>query len=374
MILLVAQLLLVLIYPFVHAGLVDLCGLNCFPAATPPKRHFYIYWNVPTVMCHKYGLDFSEVKTFNILQNNDDKFRGDIMTIMYDPGQFPAMVPHEQYPGQDKYKRRNGGVPQMGKFNKHKTAFIEDLDTQIPNVNFSGIGVIDFEKWKPIFRQNWGETRIHKNISIELVKQVHSLWSYSTIKSEAAKQFEKHARYFMEETLNVARENRVKADWGYYGYPYCYNLSPGNPGSDCDSTAMSENDKMSWLFNNQNVLLPSVYVKFFLKAEERVGLVRGRVKEAVRIMRNTKHKPRVIPYWWYKYTDQTNVYLSQKDVENTFKEILFNDGEGIIIWGSSADVDSRSKCKSLRSYLTTVLGPIALAVENAANNGTPLTF
>lgn len=373
MILLVTQILLVLVFPFVNAGLTDLCGLNCFPAVQM-KRRFYIYWNVPTFMCHKYGMNFSEVKQFNILQNNDDQFRGNVITILYDPGKFPAMVPLEQYPQQGKYKRRNGGVPQMGKFDKHKAAFIQDLTELIPDPDFSGVGVIDFERWKPIFRQNWGDTTIHKNISIELVKKVHSLWSYSTIKSEATRLFEKYAKYFMEETLNLAREYRLKGDWGYYGYPYCYNLSPGNPSKDCDPTAMSENDKMSWLFNKQDVLLPSVYVKYFLKPEDRAGLVMGRVKEAARISRNLKHKPRVLPYWWYKYTDQMDVYLSQKDVENTFKEILFNEGEGIIIWGSSRDVDSESKCKTLRSYLKTILGPIASAVLSAANDATPLGF
>lgn len=338
------------------------------------KRHFYIYWNVPTFMCHKYGIYFSEIKKFNIRQNTNDTFRGDVMGILYDPGKFPALLPLEKTSKKDKYRKRNGGVPQMGNFDKHKEAFIEDLNENFPERNFDGIGVIDFEHWKPIFRQNWGNQRIYKEVSIDLVKQIHPLWSRPTAESEAIKKFEKYGRYFMEETLKLAKKLRFRGDWGYYGYPYCYNLTPGHPGMDCDQKAMSENDKMSWLFNNQDVLLPSVYVKYFLQPFERAGLVEGRVKEAVRVSNNHRNLPRVIPYWWFKFTDQMDVFLSEADVKNTFREILYNGGDGIIIWGSSGDVNSESKCKVLRTYLNGVLGPLAAKLLQAANEGKPLDY
>nr|ACZ37402.1 venom hyaluronidase [Eumenes pomiformis] len=370
---LAVQLVLLLLYPIVRAGITDICGFYCTPEYRV-KRHFYIYWNVPTFMCHKYGLDFSEVKDFNIMQNKDDLFHGDVVTIMYDPGSFPAMLPLNKTTKKDKYKKRNGGVPQMGNYQKHRTAFIEDLDKYVPDVDYDGIGVIDFEHWKPIFRQNWGTQKLYKDLSYDLVKQMHPLWSRPTIESEAIKKFEKNGRYFMEETLKTAKKYRFKGDWGYYGYPYCYNLSPGHPGIDCNQKAMSDNDKMSWLFNNQDLLMPSVYVKYFMQAFERAALVQGRVKEAVRISNNHKNLPRVIPYWWYKYTDQMDVFLSEKDVKNTFREILYNGGDGIIIWGSSADVNSESKCKRLRKYLIEMLGPLAAKLIHSANEGTFLDY
>lgn len=71
---------------------------------------------------------------------------------------------------------------------------------------------------------------------------------------------------------------------------------------------------MSWLFNNQNVLLPSVYVRQELTPDQRIGLVQGRVKEAVRISNNLKHSPKVLSYWWYVYQDETNTYLTEVGV------------------------------------------------------------
>ena len=32
---------------------------------------------------------------------------------------------------------------------------------------------------------------------------------------------------------------------------------------------------------------------------------------------------------------------------------------GVIMWGSSADVDSAEKCKAIKTFLTDVLGPVA---------------
>uniref|UniRef100_P49370 Hyaluronidase A n=1 Tax=Vespula vulgaris TaxID=7454 RepID=HUGAA_VESVU len=328
-----------------------------------PKRVFNIYWNVPTFMCHQYDLYFDEVTNFNIKRNSKDDFQGDKIAIFYDPGEFPALLSLKD----GKYKKRNGGVPQEGNITIHLQKFIENLDKIYPNRNFSGIGVIDFERWRPIFRQNWGNMKIHKNFSIDLVRNEHPTWNKKMIELEASKRFEKYARFFMEETLKLAKKTRKQADWGYYGYPYCFNMSPNNLVPECDVTAMHENDKMSWLFNNQNVLLPSVYVRQELTPDQRIGLVQGRVKEAVRISNNLKHSPKVLSYWWYVYQDETNTFLTETDVKKTFQEIVINGGDGIIIWGSSSDVNSLSKCKRLQDYLLTVLGPIAINVTEAVN-------
>lgn len=64
---------------------------------TTPKNNetdeFNIYWNVPTFMCHKYGLHFEEVsEKYGILQNTMDNFRGEEIAILYDPGTFPALL------------------------------------------------------------------------------------------------------------------------------------------------------------------------------------------------------------------------------------------------------------------------------------------
>lgn len=43
-------------------------------------------------MCNKYNVTFKNLKDFGICQNTMDKFRGEEITILYDPGMFPALL------------------------------------------------------------------------------------------------------------------------------------------------------------------------------------------------------------------------------------------------------------------------------------------
>lgn len=106
-----------------------------------------------------------------------------------------------------------------------------DVFTNIVNAvsekSFSGIAVIDFESWKPIFRQNWASLNQYREFSKEIVRKKWSSLNNTYMEKEAVLNFETHARIFMEGTLKLAKELRPFAKWGYYGYPYCYNFSPG---------------------------------------------------------------------------------------------------------------------------------------------------
>lgn len=43
-------------------------------------------------MCHKYNVKFENLEDFGIHQNIKDKFRGEEIAILYDPGMFPALL------------------------------------------------------------------------------------------------------------------------------------------------------------------------------------------------------------------------------------------------------------------------------------------
>ncbi|KAF3426231.1 hypothetical protein E2986_12566 [Frieseomelitta varia] len=334
---------------------------------TTPKNNetdeFNIYWNVPTFMCHKYGLHFKEVsEKYGILQNTMDNFRGEEIAILYDPGTFPAMLEDSN----GNVVMRNGGVPQEGNLTKHLEVFREHLIHQIPDKSFHGVGVIDFESWRPIFRQNWASLQPYKKLSIEIVRHEHPFWDNQSVEQEARRQFEKYGRLFMEETLKAAKQIRPYAKWGYYAYPYCYNLTPSQPSSHCDAVTQQENDKMSWLFELQNVLLPSVYLRLSLTSNQRVGLVGGRVKEALRIAKQMMTRKQVLPYYWYKYQDQRDTNLSKDDLEATLKKIINLGADGLIIWGSSSDINTKQKCVEFREYLNNDLGPVVNRLRRTA--------
>lgn len=52
-----------------------------------------VYWNVPSFQCNPFKLDFTYVlDKYNITHNEDAKFRGDEINILYDAGNFPAIL------------------------------------------------------------------------------------------------------------------------------------------------------------------------------------------------------------------------------------------------------------------------------------------
>lgn len=240
---------------------------------------------------------------YGILQNSNDRFRGNHIVILYDPGDFPAIL----HNGEELFLR-NGGVPQEGNLTLHLNVFKETIDTLVPDENFTGVGVIDFESWRPIYRQNFGSLEPYKELSFEIEKQIHPFWSKSALEKEAARRFEIAGREFMEETLKLAREMRINATWGYYAYPYCFNMSPKNMRGECPVEVLKENDRLKWLFEISDNLHPSLYLsENRLDAGQKIKMIEGRINEA---RRNAQNQSQIIPYFWYKYQD-TKAFVSK---------------------------------------------------------------
>mgnify|MGYP005984335385 FL=1 len=213
---------------------------NCSNYKKTPLRTKKInyYWNVPTFQCDSHKLNITGLaEKYGIIQNANDRFRGDEIVILYDPGSFPALLKDNT-----QIIKRNGGVPQEGNLTLHLTLF-EELVEELITEDFSGLGIIDFESWRPIFRQNFGTLAPYKDLSIEIEQQNHPFWPSFLIEKEARRRFEFHAEKFMEETLFLAKKLRENATWGYYAYPYCFNMAPNNMKMACPNDVQKENDR-----------------------------------------------------------------------------------------------------------------------------------
>lgn len=92
-------------------------------------------------MCgNRYNITFTHVtEVYGITQNENDTFRGDKISILYDPGRFPK-VTNYTWPdiNFDDIVLINGGIPQDGNIVEHLDAFQGDIDTQVPIVNNEG--------------------------------------------------------------------------------------------------------------------------------------------------------------------------------------------------------------------------------------------
>ncbi|XP_025412486.1 hyaluronidase-like isoform X2 [Sipha flava] len=318
---------------------------------------FRVYWNVPTFQCHKYGYNFTEVAEWGIQQNADDDFRGDKINLLYDPGLFPALM---QGGGSERsdYVVRNGGVPHEGNLTKHLDIFSRDVVTKlVPDPKFSGLAVIDFEHWRPMFEENFGSLYAYQEYSMEIEKYNHPDWGKKDLRKEASRKFEKAATQFLKRTLHIAKSLRPYAYWGYYGYPFCFNYTPKNDQAKCSPNVIKNNEKSKWLFEESTAIYPSLYFKYEnMNSEKRAKFMQGRMTEAGRVAKMSDSRKFIYPYTWLKYYD-TKQFVEKDDLMNSFLIPKKNDASGVIIWGASNDVNSERKCKAMHNYLTGVLGP-----------------
>ncbi|CAH2007612.1 unnamed protein product [Acanthoscelides obtectus] len=309
-----------------------------------------VYWNTPTFQCDYHKLNFSGLaEKYKIIMNKDDRFHGNAINILYDPGNFPAVLKNGT-----RTVLRNGGVPQEGNLTDHLIIFEKLVQQLIPDESFSGIGIIDFESWRPVFRQNFGALSEYKVLSFDIEKRRHPIWTNAWLQKEAKKRFEAAAKQFMEETLLVAKLTRPYATWGYYAYPYCFNMSPSNRRGPCPKEAVVENDSLEWLFNLEDNLYPSLYLSNKDSIKDKVKMVEGRIEETKRIVKHLEKHKNIMPYFWYKYHDAKD-FLSKEDIFSIFTVLSSYYLDGLVIWGSSNDVNTKGKCIELYHYINEIL-------------------
>lgn len=94
-----------------------------------------------------------------------------------------------------------------------------------------------------MYRQNWGTLSPYQDLSIKVERQKHPTWTKKQLTDEARRRFELFARDFMQETLYLVNELRPAAKWGYYAYPYCFNMAPNNMETECSQQVVQENDR-----------------------------------------------------------------------------------------------------------------------------------
>lgn len=257
------------------------------------------------------------------------------MSILYDPGLFPALLSNGT---SRQLFRRNGGVPQAGSLREHLDAFTKNVDELIPDRNNNGLAIIDFESWRPVYRQNFGTLEPYKTISMELVRQKHCLWPKARVEAEAQQTFETAGRSFMLETLQLAKQLRPMARWGYYGLPFCFN-GKGDHLETCGKNIQIENDGTQWLYDASQVIFPSVYMSEQILPQNRVKMVRGRVQEAQRLRRFGVDQ-KVIAYHRYVLSDSRE-FLSESDTWAMFNAMKQLGADGVILWGASNDLNSK---------------------------------
>ncbi|KAM7404428.1 hypothetical protein PAMP_011773 [Pampus punctatissimus] len=318
------------------------CILPAVAAAHPilQNRPFVVVWNMPTAHCRQRYNIHLDLRDFDIVENRQQSFQGQEMTIFYRNhlGLYP-------YLSQDGVEV-NGGIPQLGDLATHLSL----AETQISSTlqpNFTGLAVIDWEEWHPLWERNFGIKKEYRRLSKLLVRQERPDLSDEAMTSLARQKFEESARRFMKETMQTAVRDRPQGLWGFYGFPACFNNKRKTDKSytgRCHKGTKEQNDRLSWLWSQSTALYPSIYLPQQLAGSMDAALmVRHRLLEALRVAslwrhgNKTNHATPVLPYVRLAFTH--TLHLLNKD-----------------------------QCILLRDYIHTVLGPYIRTLRSATQH------
>lgn len=273
-----------------------------------PDHPFVAIWNAPVDECHKLDMVL------------DTGAFQEVTTPAAVPGQFVFIFYEDRlgtYPKTDsKNVSHNGAIPQKVNLKEHLAKAQKQVNYYISRNSRPGLGVIDWESWRPLWDQNWGSKRIYQRLS-RLYAQVRTSHLSAQEVTEVAKhQFERAARALMEKTLSLGINERPSRRWGFYLFPDCYNYkweSPEYTGKCCED-AQRQNDQMMWLWERSTALFPSIYLPLPLNNSHKAVLfVRNRVQEALRVAA-LPERPYTVPVYVYSrplYKVQNTRFLSE---------------------------------------------------------------
>ena len=317
-------------------------------SGTAHTRPYRLWWSVdnsagietpPSVIRGDRGLPTTRYNEGN---------NGNVTNVYGNKGNMPKF-----YNGEP----QNGGIPQNGSLEVHLARYRVSLNALIPEVDFQGVCMLDFEHWRADWNSSdWNE----RERAVAFAGGDVAL---------ARVQYEEATKRFMLATINETRALRPGCLVGWYGYPrnplpfvgtasrkrWCGWHSDGAP-QQCGSWAPSAagcligdtcffennvdgstrwdrlgvgagydtvhgpyqralNDELSWLIEASDVIIPSIYLglqgdRYPEVDSESVhrSYVKGTVMEARRLADNAgaatgRGAPLVLPIVWPRYND-----------------------------------------------------------------------
>ena len=267
---------------------------------TRPVHSFKVFWNVGGEFLHtnvsRWGIESGQ-------ETQTGTFKCSLKGCQnWTQGLWPVLYPEVQ----------NSGLPQTGNLTAHLLAISAQAQKWIPDPNWSGRAVIDFEDWTPV----WGENTNRKIPWYHSIRYQEASLVLCKDRRIAKERFQASGNRFFVESLKSAKMVRPKSLWGYYGLP-----------SQHPTVNATWADLEQEIFDASNALYPSVY----LYKRNASNYVRNAVAASVK---RAKGKP-VFAFHlpMYKFDDEST-YVSAADTRMVLRESKQAGAKGVIIWGS----------------------------------------
>lgn len=231
------------------------------------------------------------------------------------------------YPKFWKGRRFNGGLPQLADLNKHLARVRRDVSSTIPDPDWDGFAVIDYEAWHLLWEYM---PELYRDESRKVVRSAHPDLPETQVEEIARGQFENAAVQFITKTLDLCSQLRPKARWGMYGYP--------------QTTNPARLKREAELYTHVDALYPSIYARNWSvqgakpkQGQAALSRYKNRIDAIIGVSKTIAQGRPVLAYTWPRYNTSNPVYrnrlLNDLDLAMMLSEPLAAGADGVILWG-----------------------------------------
>lgn len=254
----------------------------------------------------------------------------------------------------------NGSIPQRADLAAHVQRLKADIQKAIPDPNWDGYAVIDYESWWPAWEQHQEEGI--REESLKRARAGHPGLSNEEVERIAAEEFEAAAGRFLLVTLEACKAERPRAKWGYYAYPSHFPTK--------------RLDVYQPIFDASTAFYPSLYVRYFGVADKEVpGVGQRRISEYAVFMERVVRESRavvgdrpILPFIWARYFDGNRTYglqfLNGLDLRAMLDTPWLGGADGAIFWD---DITTPEQARKTTGYFKSrVAGELRSLLREAA--------
>lgn len=272
---------------------------------------------------------------------------------------------------------------------RHLVEVRNDVAREIPDPNYDGLIVIDYETWMAIwewtinvpsglgpdaldydFKDDWRDQLLSED------PDVFEGMNQSQQEAHLKNTYEQTVKSFFLATINECRALRPRATWGFYSYPATTYFDPYTErgvigyGDGTDYYRLQEmNDSLSWMWDAEDALIPIIYAPMYSFPDgdrrasmerrenwesENAQFVTSNVREAVRLARG---KP-VYCFVGLRYgtgvRPHDNTWLNTMNLRHQFALPGLAGARGVVVWDH---IWSVQQYQELQAYFTAAMGP-----------------
>jgi hypothetical protein len=278
----------------------------------------------------------------------------------------------------------NGGVPQAVNMSSFLAKLGKDIGRLIPDQQWAGLGVFDFEEWVPVWEENlgWAGRPVlgrYQRYSVQLVRAAHPDWPANRVEQQAKSEFEAAGLALFVAALQYASTLRPHAKWGFYGMPRG-SVGPRN-ATDTRSHALAAARTMLPVWQASGALYPSVYlnaapapeatrarhlndtVEVAVAAAKMVSEAEGGGGANMRREKKKGGRMPVYPFAWECYEhhealNDTKPFLTHVDAAMELLSPYNAGADGLIIWGATVQAQGGASWGTYVDYIRSSTGPL----------------